>query len=99
MHTFLRFLSCQCHTLFSGFSLANATNLLFHLLALMKGSSISDYLQQAKFIADSLVAINGPISNTDLVSSVLKGLSPDYSMFVTAVINSPPLSEFLDLRS
>ncbi|RXH97262.1 hypothetical protein DVH24_035930, partial [Malus domestica] len=51
-----------------------------------------------KFIADSLAAINQLVSNNDLVSSVFKGYGPDYSMFVTAVINSPPLPNFPDLR-
>lgn len=32
------------------------------------------------------------------VNIVLKGLGLDYSMFVTAVINSPPLIEFPDLH-
>ncbi|RXH93732.1 hypothetical protein DVH24_014308 [Malus domestica] len=41
-----------------------------------------------KFIVDSLTAINQPIFNIDLVSSVLKGLGPDNSMCVTPVINS-----------
>lgn len=88
----------RLHTYFSQASLANATNLRFQLLALTKGShSISDYLQQAKFIADSLAAINQPVSNNDLVSSVFKGYGPGYSMFVTAVINSPLLPNFPDL--
>jgi len=80
---------------FSQQSLANATNLRFQLLS--GNQSISQYLQHAKNLADSLAAINEPVSNVDLVTSVLRGLGPDYAMLVTAII--PPLPSFPDLRA
>lgn len=50
---------CHLHAHFSQASVANATNICFQLLALTKGSrSISNYLYQAKSIAESLAAIN-----------------------------------------
>lgn len=81
---------CKCiHAYFSQASLANATNLQFQLQSLMKGShSISNYLQHAKFLHDSLAIINESVSNNNLVSFVFKGLGPDYSIFVAAVTNS-----------
>ncbi|KAL5723748.1 hypothetical protein ACHQM5_007105 [Ranunculus cassubicifolius] len=85
---------------FSQQSLANATHLRFQLLSINKGDkSIPEYLQHAKSLSDSLAAINQPVSSTDLVTSVLRGLGPDYSMLVTAIINFPPLPSFLDLRA
>ncbi|KAK0579109.1 hypothetical protein LWI29_021252 [Acer saccharum] len=85
---------------FSQQSLANATHFCFQLLSIQKGTkSISEYLQHAKSLSDSLAAINELVSNTDLVSSVLRGLGPDYSMIVTAILNFPRLPLFNDLRA
>ncbi|RXH95639.1 hypothetical protein DVH24_008139 [Malus domestica] len=42
---------------------------------------------------------NQPISNNDLVTFMLKGLGPDYLMFVTDVLIFSPLPEFPNLRS
>ncbi|KAF8403069.1 hypothetical protein HHK36_011163 [Tetracentron sinense] len=85
---------------FSQHSLANATHLRFQLLSITKGSkSISEYLQNAKSISDALAAINQPVSNADLVTSVLRGLGPDYTMLVIAILNFPPLPAFSDPRA
>lgn len=46
-----------------------------------------------------MAAINESVSNVDLVTSVLRGLGPDYAMLVTAILNIPPLPSFLDLRA
>lgn len=46
-----------------------------------------------------MAAINEPVSNVDLVTSVLRGLGPDYAMLVTAIFNIPPLPSFPDLRA
>lgn len=81
-------------------TLANATQLRFQLLSISKGTkTISEYLYQAKSLADALAAINEPVSNEDLVTFVLRGVDPDYSMLVTMIINFPPLPVFSDLRA
>ena len=65
-----------------------------------KGTKIAyAYLQHAKSLSDSLVAINKPISSSDLVTAVLRGLGSDYAMIVTAILNFPPLPKFEDLRA
>ncbi|BFG20589.1 hypothetical protein CerSpe_068630 [Prunus speciosa] len=85
---------------FSQQSLANATHLRFQLFSINKGSkSISEYLSHAKSFANQLAAINEPMTSTDLVTSVLRGLGPDYAMLVTAILNFPPLPPFSDLRA
>ncbi|KAL8105399.1 hypothetical protein AgCh_029267 [Apium graveolens] len=81
-------------------SIANATQLRFQLLSMTKGDkSITEYLQFAKIISDSLAAINQPVSPTDLITCVLRDLGPDYSMLVTTIINPPPLPSFSTLRT
>ncbi|KAK0590233.1 hypothetical protein LWI29_024308 [Acer saccharum] len=40
-----------------------------------------------------------PVSSTDLVTAVLRGLNPDYAMIVTAILNFPPLPRFEDFRA
>ncbi|BFG29821.1 hypothetical protein CerSpe_160950 [Prunus speciosa] len=85
---------------FSQQSLANATHPRFQLFSINKGSkSIYEYLSHAKNLADQLAAINEPVTSTDLVTSVLHGLGPDYAMLVTAILNFPPLPPFSDLRA
>ncbi|XP_020416779.1 uncharacterized protein LOC109948391 [Prunus persica] len=85
---------------FSQQSLANSAQLKFRLFSITKGSkSISDYLAQAKSLADELTAIQEPVSNSDLVTYVLRGLGIDYQMIVTAILNFPPLPSFSDLRT
>lgn len=59
--------------------------------------TINEYLQHAKSLADSLTAINEPISNADLVTATLRGLGPDYAMLVTTILNFPPLPMFSNL--
>ncbi|CAB4278991.1 unnamed protein product [Prunus armeniaca] len=79
-------------------SLANP--LKFRLFSITKGSkSISEYLAQAKSLADELTAIQEPVSNSDLVTYVLRGLGIDYQMIVMAILNFPPLPSFSDLRT
>ncbi|XP_021820880.1 uncharacterized protein LOC110762541 [Prunus avium] len=67
---------------------------------LQKGTqTVDEYLRHAESIADSLAAINEPVSNKDLVTGILRGLGPDYKMLVTALLNFPPLPDFADLRA
>nr|XP_028956541.1 uncharacterized protein LOC108171548 [Malus domestica] len=83
---------------FSQQSLANRAQLKFHLFSITKGTKlISDYLAHAKNLADQLTAINDPVSNSDLVTFVLRGLGPKYGMLVTAILYFPPLPSFSDL--
>jgi hypothetical protein len=83
---------------FSQQSFANFAELKFRLFSITKGSKfISEYLAQAKSLADELTAIHEPVSNSDLVTYVLRGLGLDYQMIVMAILNFPPLPSFLDL--
>ena len=85
---------------FSQQSVANAANIRFQLMDMNKGTkTISAYLQHAKSLSDSLAAICEPVSSTDLVTAVLRGLGPDYVMIVTAILNFPPLPTFEDLHA
>ncbi|KAK0581443.1 hypothetical protein LWI29_013886 [Acer saccharum] len=85
---------------FSQQSVANAANIRFQLMDMSKGTkSISAYLQHAKSLSDSLAAICEPVSSSDLVTAVLRGLGSDYAMIVTAILNFPPLPRFEDLRA
>lgn len=85
---------------FSQQSLANATHYRFQLFSLQKGTkSIADYLGQAKTIADQLASIGQLIANEDLVSYVLRGLGPEYSVMVVMLTNFPPFPPFNELRS
>ncbi|XP_024177850.1 uncharacterized protein LOC112183745 [Rosa chinensis] len=70
------------------------------LLDLQKGNqSVDAYLRQAKAIADSLISINKPVSDEDLVIATLHGLGPDYGMLHTALTQNPPLPDFSELRA
>ncbi|KAK0599292.1 hypothetical protein LWI29_004013 [Acer saccharum] len=77
---------------FSQHSVVNAVNIRFQLMDMTKGTkTVSAYLQHAKSLSDSLAAINEPVSSSDLVTAVLRGLGSDYAMIVTAILNFPPL--------
>ncbi|KAL5730343.1 hypothetical protein ACHQM5_003176 [Ranunculus cassubicifolius] len=81
-------------------SVANAANLRFQLLSISKGTkNVSEYLQHAKSLSDALASIGEPVSNIDIVTSILRGLGPDYSMIVTAILNFPPFPQYEDLRA
>ncbi|KAK0603023.1 hypothetical protein LWI29_000566 [Acer saccharum] len=83
---------------FSQHSFASAANIRFQLMDMSKGTkTISAYLQHAKSLSDSLVAIKEPVSTTNLVTVVLCGLDSDYGMIITAILNFPHLSKFEDL--
>ena len=58
---------------------------------------MSEYIQSVKSIVDNLAAVANPVANSDLVSTLLSGLSLEYYSFVTFVnirVN-PVLSEDL----
>ena len=51
-----------------------------------KGSStITEYLQRMKSIADNLAAAAQRVSDTDLVLYILGGLGPEYEAFIVSV--------------
>lgn len=54
--------------------------------------SVQDYLQTIKSLADSLSAINQPVSDPDLVLYALGGLGHDYESFITSITarDNPP---------
>jgi gag-polypeptide of LTR copia-type len=64
--------------------MAKKSYLKAELQRIQKGeSSIADYLQRIKSLSDSLAAINNKISELDLVTYTLNGLSIEYGPFVT----------------
>ncbi|XP_038685722.1 uncharacterized protein LOC119985503 [Tripterygium wilfordii] len=70
------------------------------IIDLTKGSqTIDEFLHLAKSLSNSLASISAPISNKDLVLAVLRGLGADYMMLRTTILNTPPLPDFLELRS
>ncbi|KAH0745426.1 hypothetical protein KY285_007083 [Solanum tuberosum] len=67
---------------------------------LKKGSlSISDYVHRLKSIADALISIGNPISDSDLVLQVLSGLPSEYLSVSTSISTRIPLPSFLETRS
>ena len=85
---------------FSQKSVANSSLYRKRLTSLVRGTRpISEYLQEAKSIADALAAIGEPVSKKDLVNAVLGGLGSDFDMLVIAIesFDTPPL--FSTLRS
>ncbi|TXG72755.1 hypothetical protein EZV62_001334 [Acer yangbiense] len=70
------------------------------LQTITKGtSSISDYLNRLKHIADSLAALQHPVPNKELVAHAFNGLGPEYTNFVVMMENLEHTSTFLELRS
>lgn len=62
-------------------------------------TSIDDYLQTMKNIADSLATIKSLVSNLNLIQFITAGLPIDYDTFVN-MLSMMPSSVFLDdLRS
>ncbi|OMO89784.1 Integrase, catalytic core [Corchorus capsularis] len=88
------------HSLFSMQSTARVMQLRSQLQNLQKGSSsISEYLQKVKSIADSLAAIFQPVSDTDLVLYTLSSLGPEYESFTTPISVCPDVPSFFELNS
>ena len=63
----------------------------------MGTSSMSEYIQSVKSIVDNLAAVANLVADSDLVSTLLSGLSPEYDSFVISVNTrvDPVLSEEL----
>ena len=51
----------------------------------MGTSSMSEYIESVKFIVDNLAAVANPLADSDLVSTLLSGLSPEYDSFVSSI--------------
>jgi len=51
----------------------------------MGTSSMSEYIQSVKSIIENLAVVANPVTNSDLVSAILSGLSPECDSFVTSV--------------
>nr|XP_016475485.1 PREDICTED: uncharacterized protein LOC107797135 [Nicotiana tabacum] len=67
---------------------------------LKKGDlSINDYVHRLKSIADALISIENPISETELVLQILSGLPPDYMSVSTSISTRVTLLSFVETRS
>jgi hypothetical protein len=67
-------------TKFASKSKSRISNLKKQLQGLSQGSkSCSDFMQSAKLIADQLGAAGNPISDEELISSILNGLNPNFT--------------------
>ncbi|KAL5731291.1 hypothetical protein ACHQM5_004036 [Ranunculus cassubicifolius] len=79
---------------FAALSRSHILHLKNRLQTMRKGSSsIDNYLQQIKEIADNLAASGSPIPDSDLVYHILNGLPTDYNSFSTSIrIREPPVS-------
>jgi len=86
---------------FNTASLARALDLKCMLTNVSKGSdqSIEDYLRQIKTFADSLAAIQSPVSDLELIQFTTSGLPSDYHTFVTTYSMLHGSYNFDDLRS
>lgn len=87
--------------IFSATSRTRLTDLRRQLQTTTKGNSTcSEYLQRMRQISDELAFIGSPLTDDDLVSSVLNGLGTEFNPFVVAVTTASrhsPLS-FSDLH-
>ena len=61
----------------------------------MGTSSISGYIKFVKFIVDNLMVVANPVADSNLISTLLSGLSLEYHSFVTSFDRrvNPVLSE------
>jgi hypothetical protein len=64
-----------------------------------KNNQLGIFLLHAKSIADSLAAAGSPISDTELIESIIDGLGHEYKEFITALHLRPTVSfdDFYDL--
>ncbi|KAF7143314.1 hypothetical protein RHSIM_Rhsim05G0196600 [Rhododendron simsii] len=88
------------HSMFLEQSQARFDLLKGDIQSIQKGtSSISDYLNQLKHLADSLAALQHPVPDYELVGHALNGLGTDYTNFVVMMENRDPPPTFAELRS
>jgi len=77
---------CSLERIFASPSRARVQQLKYQVYTFKMGtSSMSKYIQSIKSIMDNLTAVGNPVVDSDLVSTLLSGLSPEYDSFVTSV--------------
>uniref|UniRef100_A0A2N9FCJ3 GAG-pre-integrase domain-containing protein n=1 Tax=Fagus sylvatica TaxID=28930 RepID=A0A2N9FCJ3_FAGSY len=88
------------HLMFLEQSQARFDLLKGDIQSIQKGtSSISEYLNRLKHIADSLAALQHPVPDKELVGHALNGLGPEYTNFVVMMENREHPPTFSELRS
>jgi gag-polypeptide of LTR copia-type len=89
-----QFISCRTsfdlwkslHRVYSAVFVARVTDLRRQLQSTTRGSqSCSAYFEKMVNIADQLSASGSPVSYSDLVTTLLSGLGPEFNSFVVAV--------------
>ncbi|XP_058075690.1 uncharacterized protein LOC131224165 [Magnolia sinica] len=77
---------CALERIFASSSRARVQQLKYQLHTVKMGATpIFEYIQSVKYIVDNLAAVANPVTDSDLVSTLLSGLSPEYDSFVTSV--------------
>uniref|UniRef100_A0A251U9V3 Putative ribonuclease H-like domain, GAG-pre-integrase domain protein n=1 Tax=Helianthus annuus TaxID=4232 RepID=A0A251U9V3_HELAN len=71
----------------------------FANLSLDNFSSMSDYCDHAKNLADQLKSVGAPVADHVLVIKILTGLTEQYDGISTVLQNQDPLPSFNDVRS
>lgn len=61
--------------------------------------STKDYCNRLKLLADQLVNVDSPVSNTCLVLKMISGLTDAYAGFVTYIQQTDPLPTFTTAKS
>ncbi|KAL9259761.1 Retrovirus-related Pol polyprotein from transposon RE1-like protein [Drosera capensis] len=91
----------RLHHRFMSVCMARSMELKRKLTSLRKASSDSmeKYLRDIKILADSLAAINSPVSNADLIEHTLMGLGTKYESLIAVFLNAPIASSFDDIGS
>ncbi|KAL9265462.1 Retrovirus-related Pol polyprotein from transposon RE1-like protein, partial [Drosera capensis] len=91
----------RLHHRFMSICMARSMELKRKLTSLRKASSDSmkKYLRDIKILADSLAAINSPVSNDDLIEHTLMGLGTEYESLIAVVMYAPIAPSFDDIRS
>lgn len=86
---------------FMSTSLARSMDLkrLLSNVSKRENQSTDKYLHDIKMIADSLVAINSPVSSQDLIHYVILDLGNNYESLVTAITHFSGNLSFDELRS
>ena len=62
-------------------------------------TSISDYCNRIKNLADQLAITGDPLSDSDLVLYLLHGLGPEYDYVVTSITSHSDLLSFDEVQS
>ncbi|CAH9085998.1 unnamed protein product [Cuscuta europaea] len=81
----------RLQTRFMSASLPRCMELKRQLTNLKKkeNQSMEHYLQDIKNLVDALAAVNSPVSDKELLESILRGLGPEYESFVGTIMLFP----------